>query len=415
LGPRQFDSSSVPAQLSEAIGPALEQARGVGAEQVLRLVDFLMRAGVDDERLPAALSRDVVPSLTDTHSGPRLVHRLGQRIGTQARLALAAETLKGSAEGSQLDEDVLDWLAENITAPAPSELGQAAPWDDVWTRAALRGSRAQHAGAADTADRWLLLWWLRICGSPSFEQMAAAEVWEPAALLAAAGGAPPGLSALPTLVGAPDSEALRELASAVTEANADDTAVACAAVRLLEPRMWLEQGRLETYLSTWSAHWDAALSVASDQLHPDFTVRLLTLALLATITGLPYPAGCAALATDHALGAQAVGQVVALTEQHVVFAPAVLAAALLRSADDEQPATSAGAVDGLLGQVARQLAATRVFTDREIDDAAVLMAKMSGAEPDSSSLRRNRKLVARLLAHRVQAQPSLAARTTERR
>src|SRR3954462_13746269 len=215
--------------------------------------------------------------------------------------------------------------------------------------------------------------------------MAAAEVWEPAALLAAAGGAPPGLSALPTLVGAPDSEGLRELASAVMEANADDTAVACAAVRLLEPRMWLEQGRLETYLSTFSAHWDAALSVASDQLHPDFTVRLLTLAVLATITGLPYPAACAALAADQALGAQAVGQVVALTEHHVVFAPAVLAAALVRSAADEQSATSAGGVDGLLRRAARQLAATRVFTDKEIDEAAVLMAKMSGAEPDSSS------------------------------
>ena len=44
-------------------------------------------------------------------------------------------------------------------------------------------------------------------------------------------------------------------------------------------------------------------------------------------------------------------------------------------------------------------------TDQEIDDAAVLMAKMSGAEPDGSALRRNRKLVAKLLA-----QPSLAAR-----
>jgi hypothetical protein len=87
----------------------------------------------------------------------------------------------------------------------------------------------------------------------------------------------------------------------------------------------------------------------------------------------------------------------------------------VRSAADEQSATSAGGVHALLGRAARQLAATRVFTDREIDDAAVLMAKMSGAEPDSSSLRRNRKLVAKLLAHRAQAQPSLAARTTERR
>jgi GTPase-associated protein 1, N-terminal domain type 2/GTPase-associated protein 1, middle domain len=406
LGPRQFDRGSVPAQLSDAIGPALEQARGVGPEQVLRLVDFVMRAGVDDERLSAALSRDVVPSVTDPHSGPRLVHRLGQRIGTQARLALAAESLRGAAGCTQLDEDVLGWIAEGITAPAPSELAQAGPWDAAWTRAALRGARAQHAGVADTADRWLLLWWLRICGSPRFEQMAAAEVWEPAALLAAAGGAPPGLSALPTLVGAPDSAALRELAAAVTEADADDTAVACAAVRLREPRMWVDEGRTETYLSTCSAHWDAALSVvAPDRLHPDFTVRLLTLAVLATITGQPYPAGCAALAADPALGAQAVGQLVALTEHNVVFAPAVLAASLVHT----------GGVDGLLARAAEQLAATRVFTDQEIHDAAALMAKMSGAEPDSSALRRNRKLVAKLLAHRAQAPPSLAARTTERR
>jgi hypothetical protein len=94
-----------------------------------------------------------------------------------------------------------------------------------------------------------------------------------------------------------------------------------------------------------------------------------------------------------------------LTEHHVVFAPAVLAASLVHT----------GGVDGLLARAAQQLAATRVFTDQEIHDAAVLMAKMSGAEPDSSALRRNRKLVAKLLAHRVEAQPSLAARTTERR
>ena len=73
-------------------------------------------------------------------------------------------------------------------------------------------------------------------------------------------------------------------------------------------------------------------------------------------------------------------------------------------------AMSAGGVDDLLARAAQQLAATRDFTDQEIDDAAVLMAKMSGAEPDGSSLRRNRKLVAKLLARRAQAQPSLAAR-----
>lgn len=392
LGPRRFDSGSVPTQLSEAIGPALERARDVGPEQVLRLVDFLMRAGVDDDRLSAALRRDVVPTLTDQHSGPRLVHRLGQRTGTQVRLVLAAESLTGA-----LDDDVLGWLAEGVAAPAPSELAHACPWDAVWTRAALRGARANHA-EADTADRWLLLWWLRVCGSPRFEQMAAAQVWEPAALLAAADGAPPGQSALLTLVGAPDSAALRELAAAVTEANADDTAVACAGVRLLEPRMWVDEGRTETYLSTCSAHWDTALSlVAPDLLHPDFTVRLLTLAVLAAITGQPYPPGCAALAEDPVLGANTVAQVVALTEQHVVLAPAVLAAGLVRE--------GTRGVDGVLAQAAQQLAATRIFTDQEIDDAAVLMAKMSGAEPEGAALRRNRKLLTKL-----RVAPSVAAR-----
>ena len=388
VSPRAFRGDAVPAQLSTAIGPALEQAVAVGPEQVLRLVDFLMRAGVDDDRLSAALRRDVVPALTDPHCGPRLVHRLGQRIGRQARLVLAAGLLRAAGDDTQLDGDVLGWLAEGITAPAPSELMHACRWDDAWTRAALRGARAQRAGAADAADSWLLLWWLRVCGSSLFEQMAAARVWEPAALLAAAGGAPPGQSALLTLVGAPDSAALRELAAAVTEANADDTAVACAAVRSLEPRMWVEEGRTETYRSTCSGHWDTALSmVTPDRLHPDFTVRLLALAVLAAITGQPYPARCAALAEDPALAAQAVSQVLALTEHHASLAPVILAAGLVRAARG---------VDHVLAQAAQQLAATRLFTDQEIEDAAVLMAKMSGAEPDGSSLSRNRKLLTRM-------------------
>ena len=153
--------------------------------------------------------------------------------------------------------------------------------------------------------------------------MAAAGVWEPAELLAAAGGAPPGLSVLPTLLGAPDSAALAELASAVLEANAEDTAAACAAVRLFEPRIWVQKGHIETYLATYSPHVDAALQVLGpDRLHPDFMVRLLTLAVVATIAGQPYPAGCAALAADPALAAHAVAQVVALVDDHVII-PAV--------------------------------------------------------------------------------------------
>ena len=139
-------------------------------------------------------------------------------------------------------------------------------------------------------------------------------------------------------------------------------------------------------------------------------VRLLTLAVVATIAGQPYPAGCAALAADPALAAPAVAQVVALVDDHVIIPAAVLAASLVRTAAEEESGASAGSVDHLLAQAAQQIAATRDFTDQEIDDAAELMAKMSGVEPDGSSLRRNRKLVTKLLARRAEAQPSLAAR-----
>ena len=386
----------------------------MGADQVVRLVDFLMRAGVDDEQLSAALRRDVVASLCDPQSGSRLTHRLGQRIGTEARLALAVESLKVTglrADSTELSDEVLDWLAEGITAPEPSELTQAQPGNDIWNRAVLRGARTQHLGPADAADRCAWLWWLRICGSQRFEQAVASGVWEPVELLAAAGGAPPGLSVLPTLLGAPDSAALAALASAVLEADAEDTAAACAAIRLFEPRIWVQKRHIESYLATYSPHVDAALQVLGpDRLHPDFMVRLLTLAVVATIAGQPYPAGCAALAADPALAAPAVAQVVALVDDNVITPAVVLAASLVRTAAEEESGPSAVSVDHLLAQAAQQIAATRDFTDQEIDDAAEMMAKMSGVEPEGSSLRRNRKLVSKLLARRAESSPSLAAR-----
>ena len=89
----------------------------------------------------------MVEHLCDPESGPRLIHRLGQRIGAETRLALAAESLKatGHRDGiTALSTDVLDWLAGGISAPAPSELAQARPWDAIWNRAALRGRAFQH-------------------------------------------------------------------------------------------------------------------------------------------------------------------------------------------------------------------------------------------------------------------------------
>jgi len=413
VGPRRFQPP-VPAELSAAVGPALEQARGVSTDQVVRLVDFLMRAGVDDERLSAALRCDVVASLCDPQSGSRLTHRLGQRVGTEARLALAVESLKVIGlrdDSTELSDEVLDWLAEGIVAPEPYELTHAQPGNDIWNRAVLRGVRVQHLGPADAADRCAWLWWLRICGSERFEQAVASGVWEPDGLLAAAGGAPPGLSVLPTLLGAPDSAALAALASAVLEADAEDTATVCAAIRLFEPRIWVQKRHIESYLATYSPHVDAALQVLGpDRLHPDFVVRLLTLAVIATIAGQPYPAGCAALAADPAVAAPAVAQVVTLVDDHVIIPAVVLAASLVRTVVEEESKPPAGSVDRLLAQAAQQIAATRDFTDLDIDDAAELMAKMAGVEPDGSSLRRNRKLVTKLLARRAEASPSRAAR-----
>jgi hypothetical protein len=224
------------------------------------------------------------------------------------------------------------------------------------------------------------------------------------------------VSAVPTLVGAPDSAALAELAAAVVNANAEDTAVACAYVRLLQPRMWVQEGHIERYLPAYSPHVDAALSaLGPDRLHPDFTVRLLTLAVVATIAGQPYPAGCAALAAEPSLAADAVAQVVTLVGDHVIIPAAVLAASFVRTSANEESGQPAAGVDELLARAAQQLAVTRDFADQEIEDAAVLMAKMSGAEPDGASLRRNRKLVAKLVARRAQAQPSLATPIRENR
>jgi len=99
-----------------------------------------------------------------------------------------------------------------------------------------------------------------------------------------------------------------------------------------------------------------------------------------------------------------------LVDDHVIIPAVVLAASLVRTVVEEESKPPAGSVDRLLAQAAQQIAATRDFTDLDIDDAAELMAKMAGVEPDGSSLRRNRKLVTKLLARRAEASPSRAAR-----
>jgi hypothetical protein len=416
VGLRHFERTTVPAELAAAVGPALAQARRVGPDQVVRLVDFLMRAGVADDQLSAALRTDVVDCLRDPQSGPKLIHRLGRRIGVEARLVLAAEALKAGTDRdgtTDLSDEVLDWLADEITAPAPSELARAYPWNTTWTRAALRGVRPAHSGS-DPADGCARLWWLRVSGSPDFEEAVATQVWDPAELLAAADGAPPGLSVLPTLLGAPDSVALTELASAVLDARTDDTVMACADIRLTEPRIWLQRRQFTDMMGLYNPHVDAVLqALGPDRLHPDFAARVLTLAVIATIMGQPYPGAYEVLAADPMLAARSVAQMSRLVEDRALTPAALVAAALMRTGGGEDRGASAAGVADVLRQAAHRIVATHGFTDREIDSAAELMAKMSGADPERSTLRHNRELVTRLVSRRPGTPPPLSASVRE--
>lgn len=85
-----------------------------------------------------------------------------------------------------ISDAVLEWLADGVGVPPPTELAGARVWDVPWTRAAVRGAHAQRLGPATLGDRFAQLWWLRVCGSTGFEQLAAAAVWDPDELLFAA-------------------------------------------------------------------------------------------------------------------------------------------------------------------------------------------------------------------------------------
>jgi hypothetical protein len=396
-------------QLDVAIGPALERARGAGPQRLLRVIDLLLRAGVDDPRLVAAAG-DVAPHLRSREASGVLVRALGDRIGTRTRLAAAAAVLRtdGNSTGPVTDE-AIDWLADGSSAPRPDELSRAQPWDITWTRAAVRGARALRWGPVDSADRLAGLWWLRICGSAQFDREAAAAVWAPDELLVAAGGGAVSAAAvLPTLLGAPDSAGLDELARAVIDAAVDQTAVACAAVRLIEPKTWAEQGYIESYQAIYAPHWELALStVPSHWLHHDFAIRLLTLAVVAAMSGQPYPPGCSALATT-ALGHEAVGNVLALIDATPDALRAAVARSLLALPDEEAAAVPSG-VGELVRQVAHHIVVGHDFSDDDVGATVFLAAQLANDTSDGS-LRRYRKMVTNLLGRQPGPQPSLRTR-----
>ncbi|WP_135451362.1 hypothetical protein [Mycobacterium sp. DL99] len=401
LGPRMFHGKPLPSLLRKAIGPALERSQDQGPARLLRVVDLLLRAGVADDRLRAALTGGVLPGLADP--GVRAL------IGAADRLSLAAWLLhEGDAEGSAIGDDVLDWLADAAPLPEREELAGARPWDPVWIRAALRGLRSQRRGPQRTGDLGAQLWWLRTTAPGHFAAVAAASVWDPADLLLAIGTEPlPRMAALRTLVGAADSVALHLLAGKVIEDNGDNVAVACAAVRHIEPGEWLHQRYLHTHQSSYVPLWDQVLAgLEPGSVHPDFSVRLLAFALLGVLSGQPYPQACNELVAENACGTQAVARVLPLVDSGQLAPVTVVAIGLLRTAVAEATAQVLDPVDQLAGVLAGQVAATMSGADAE--SVVVLMAQLSG-DSSEGTMRGYRKMVNRLLTRRGE-QPSLAER-----
>lgn len=368
---------------------------------MLRVVDLLLRAGVTDDRLQVALTDCVLPGLADP--GVRGL------IGTADRLSLGTLLLRdGDTHGSTIGDDVLDWLAETGPVPEPAELAAAQPWDSVWIRAALRGLRARRHGALDPGEAGAQLWWLRTTEPGHFAAAAAASVWNPSDLLLAVGADPlPRMSALRTLVGAADSAAMHQLAGKVIEDNGDNVAVACAAVRHIEPREWLHQRYLHTHQSSYVPLWDHVLTgLEPAAVHEDFSVRLLAFALLGVLAGQPYPQACNALAVENGYGAQAVARVLPLVDGGQLAPVTVVAVSLLRTAAAEAVAHALDPVDQLAGVLAGKVAATMGGVDAE--SVVVLMAQLSG-DGSEGTMRGYRKMVSRLQARQGE-QPSLAER-----
>lgn len=401
LGPRTFHGKPIPSSLRVAIGPALDHGRQQGPDRLLRVVDLLLRAGVADDRLQAALTDGVLPGLADP--GVRML------IGPADRLSLGAWLLRdGDAEGSAIDDAVLDWLAEAAAVPEPAELAGAQPGDPVWIRAALRGLRSRRRGALQPGDSGAELWWLRTTDPANFEAVAAASVWNPSDLLLAIGAQPlPGQAAVRTLVGAADSAALHQLAGKVIDDNGDPLVVACAAVRHIEPMDWLHQRYLHTHQSSYAPLWDQALAgLEPGSIHPDFSARLLAFALLGVLAGQPYPRICNTLAVENGCGAQAVARVLPLVDGGQLAPVTVVAISLLRTSAADAGAYALDPMDRLAGVLAGQVAATMGGADAE--SVVVLMAQLSG-DSSEGTMRGYRKMVNRLLTRRGE-HPSLAER-----
>ena len=419
VGPRTYHGRPVPGDLAAALEPALSAARTAGPDRVLRLIDLLIRAGVGDSRLPQALSAEVVGALRDTDAGRHLAIQLQGRIGAATRLALTAEVLRAGVDAYgevAVSAEVADWLADGIQAPPAEPLARSHNWDTTWLCGAVRGLRTLQGGdrgEVTAADRRAALWWLRITGSPRFDAYAGEAVWDPRDLLVAAGDRQLGSSAvLPTLLGSPDSTELDRLAQLIANGHSDDTATACAALRLTDLTDWVQQGYTGTHQRDYSAHWQVALvKLGPGCLHPDAVVRLLALAIVAVVHDQPYPPSCNVLAADSTAAAAAVAQAAALVNAELILPATVIAVSLARTADAEgDPTVVLSGVYPLVDELARRVAGTREFSNLEVDELTAQIAQRTGSDSGGAQ-RRYRKIVSRLIARAADRHAGLAAET----
>jgi GTPase-associated protein 1, N-terminal domain type 2/GTPase-associated protein 1, middle domain len=395
LGRTRYHRQTIPAELAAAIPAAVQAAQKRGPERVLRLADILARAGVNCD-LTAALEEHVLPVLCDPQLGPRLIRRLDGRIGATCRIGVATAILGPAAVPHQpalpVADDVLEWLADRVTAPTPDELAEAQPGDHAWTRAVLCALRALQLGSESPRDRRAARWWRGVQGlSPSDLPDDDEAPREPTEFLTHdEDGELAGRELVRTLVGAPDSPAIVDLATRVVTENNDDTAVACAAVRLCEPDDWIRQGYVRTHQPPYTPHWDDAVEMADpDAVHRDFARRLLVLTVVGAVLGAPCPRSCGWLLTDETLETEVAEQVVALVDTNALSANTVLAVSLL-------PPNGTAGLERLLGRVATRLAATFVWDADQVSDVAQLMGQIDGTG-DEESLRRFRKTVLDML------------------
>jgi hypothetical protein len=187
------------------------------------------------------------------------------------------------------------------------------------------------------------------------------------------------------------------LADEITGANNDDLAVACAALRMVDPASWVQRGYLNTHQKAYAGLWDTALSeIGPGRTHPDCAVRVTVFAALGLIAGQPRPDAAGQLAGDPLVAGAATEQVLALADSEIVTATEVVAASLLRT-DAAEPGD---AVDGVLAAAAAAVTARRPFSDDDQEGVLAVMMRMAGSN-DAAPPRRYRKLVNTALARRA--------------